>query len=341
MKILQLHDEPWDSGLAHYALTLSAELARRGRDVRFWAASGSHAARQARFMGLKTREMSKPWLSLPAWRAEIRREGFAVINAHTGSSHSLAAALAAGTRAAVVRTRGDARAPKGHALARALARRTKLFIGANGAITRQLRELFPGSRVEEVPQGLQPQPEAPLRSEPVVGILGRLDPVKGHEDLIAAARLLAEEHPQARFFAAGDGGLREPLARAAAALGGKFTMLGYVPDAGRFIQDCRIGVVASRGSEAVSRAALEWMGAGRPLVATKVGCLPELVEHGVTGLLVEPGRPDRLAAALEELLDEPARAEALGKAARARFLARYTLEGFAARTDALYAEAAR
>jgi len=339
VKILQLHDESWDSGLAHYALTLSAELVRRGHDVRFWAAPGSHAARQARFLGLKTTELDKPWLSLPKWRAQLRRDGVELVNAHTGGSHSLGAALVAGGAAALVRTRGDARPARGHALARALSRRTDLFIAANAAIAGQLGRLFPGRPVAVVYQGLPIPPETRLAADPVVGILGRLDPVKGHEDILAAARLLADEHPEARFLAAGDGALREPLARAAAALGGAFTLRGYVPDALRFIGDCRIGVVASRGSEAVSRAALEWMSLGRPLVATSVGCLPELVDDGVTGLLVPPGEPKALAGALASLLEDPARAETLGRAARERFLRRFTLDSFAERTEELYQEA--
>ncbi len=339
MKILQLHDESWDSGLAHYALTLSAQLARRGHDVRFWAAPGSHAARQARFLGLKTTELSRPWLSLSKWRSQLRRDGVELVNAHTGGSHSLGAALAAGSGAALVRTRGDARPPKGHALARALARRTDLFIAANAAIAGQLSGLFPGRPVAVAYQGLAIPAEAPLASDPVVGILGRLDPVKGHEDVIAAARLLGEDLPDARFAAAGDGALREPLARAAAALGGRFVFRGYVPDALRFISDCRVGVVASRGSEAVSRAALEWMSLGRPVVATKVGCLPELVEDGVTGVLVPPGDPKALAQAVAALLEDPARAQAMGRAGRERFLQRFTIDSFADRTEELYRKA--
>lgn len=339
MRILELHDETWDSGLAHYALTLSAELARRGHEVSFWAAAGSHAAGQARFLGLKTTELSQAWLTLPLRRAQLKKAGIQLINAHTGSAHSLAAALAAGTRVKVVRTRGDARPPKGHALSAALARRTDLFISANEAIGRKLRALFPRTRVEVVPQGLPLPPEAPLTAEPFVGILGRLDPVKGHEDLLAAARLLGEDHPQARFLAAGDGALREPLERAAAALDGRMSLLGFVPDALRFIAGCRIGVVASRGSEAVSRAALEWMSLGRPVVACRVGCLPELVEDGATGLLVPPGDPKALAEALRSLLEDPSYAERLGRAGRGRFERLFTLPRFAERTERLYAEA--
>lgn len=341
MRILQLHDEPWDSGLAHYALTLSAELARRGHEVRFGAAPGSYAAGQARFLGLRTIALARPWLSLPRWRAQVRKDGVELINAHTGSTHSLAAALSAGTEIKVVRTRGDARPAKVHALSRALARRTDLFIGANESISLRLRELFPSARIETVAQGLALPAAVPLHQEPVVGILARLDPVKGHEDLIAAARLLAEDFPTATFLAAGDGALRQPLERAAASLGSRFRFLGFVSDAPGFIAGCRVGVVASRGSEAVSRAALEWMSLARPVVAARVGCLPELVEEGVTGLLVAPGDPNALASALVSLFEDPVAAERMGRAGRARFERLFTLSRFGERTQRLYEETLR
>ena len=204
MRILQLHDETWDSGLSHYALTLSAELKRRGHDVKFWAAPGSHAAHQARFLGLATRELAKPWLTLPARRAELRREGFHLVNAHTGSAHSLAVALSAGTHVPVVRTRGDARPPKGHALARALAKRTDLFIAANSAIELELRALFPSRLIRTVHQGLPVQPFSPPAKESCVGILGQLGPVKGHEDLISP-RGCCRRTSDLRFMATGHG----------------------------------------------------------------------------------------------------------------------------------------
>ncbi|MDE2237544.1 MAG: glycosyltransferase family 4 protein, partial [Elusimicrobia bacterium] len=291
MNILQIHDEPWDSGLAHYALTLSAELKRRGHDVRFWAAAGSWAARQARGLGLATAELRRPWLKLPRLREEISRAGGELIDAHTGSSHALAAGLAAGSSARLVRTRADARPARGGVLSRALARRTALFIAANQTIAAELRSAFPSSRVETAFQGLAVPAPRPLPEEPVVGILARMDLVKGHDDLFRAARGLMAEDARTVFLAAGDGILRGAIEEAAAALRGRFRVLGRVPDALDFIASCRIGVVASRGSEAVSRAALEWMSLGRPLLATRVGCLPELVEDGVTGILVPPRDP--------------------------------------------------
>jgi glycosyltransferase involved in cell wall biosynthesis len=81
------------------------------------------------------------------------------------------------------------------------------------------------------------------------------------------------------------------------------------------------------------------MAAGRPLVASRVGGLPDLVEDGVTGLLVAPGDPDALAAAVRSLLENPERAELMGRAARERWEEHYSLAPFYQKTRKVYEEA--
>ncbi|MDE1977455.1 MAG: hypothetical protein KGI84_09400, partial [Elusimicrobia bacterium] len=129
MKILHLHDESWDSGLAHYALSLAQTQQNCGHDVYFWAQRGSFAAKAARAAGLAAREIGSPWAALPSLRQAAKAAGVEIINAHTGSAHSLAAALAFGRKIAVVRTWADARLPAASFGRRFLARRTALFIG--------------------------------------------------------------------------------------------------------------------------------------------------------------------------------------------------------------------
>src|SRR5207237_208829 len=124
--------------------------------------------------------------------------------------------------------------------------------------------------------------------------LGRLDPVKGHEDFMVAASETLRSVPQARFLAAGTGSssrmehLQEWAKKRK--IDGSLQYLGYVDDAERFIARCRVGVVASLESEAVSRAALEWLSQGRPVIATRVGCLPDMIDDSC-GVLVPAGHP--------------------------------------------------
>ncbi len=343
MKILQIEDETWDSGIAHYALTLSVELARRGHKVLFWGRKKGWPVERAKALGLKTLSYARPWLSLPSLRSHLKRAGVDLINAHTGSSHSLAAMLSAGSRIPVVRTRGDIRAPARHALARALAKRTRAFVAANSSLRDMLRDAYPGARVELIHQGIESSPPQPLPSKPIIGILGRLDPVKGHMDLITAARAIMEDWPDARFLAAGPETRpewREALKRTAGRYGldGAFEFLGRVEDAASFMARCRVGVVASTGSEAVSRAALEWMSMGRPLVATTVGCLPDLVEDGVTGRLIPPTDPRSLAGAIDAILADPLEAQRMGSQGRRRFERFFSLKRFVDATERLYQE---
>ena len=84
MRIVQAHDETWDSGIAHYALTLARGLADRGHQVQFWARKGSFAAQRARALGLVTREIAQGPAELPVLRRALRRKGVQLVNAHTG-----------------------------------------------------------------------------------------------------------------------------------------------------------------------------------------------------------------------------------------------------------------
>ena len=343
MNIIHLEDEPWDSGLAHYAVTLAAEQARRGHRVELWGRAGSPVMKDAAARGLKTRGWTAlgAWLSVPALRRAMSGFGAQVVDAHTGSCHALAL-LAAPANAAVIRTRGDARAPKDGYFARMAASRTTAFIAANTGLQALLEETFPAARVRLVRQGISgPEAVTPMPAAPRVGMIARLDPVKGHEVLLEAAQTLRPHRPEMRVVCAGDGVLLDHLRGQLPRLGMEdaFLLPGRVADKWAFLAGCRIGVVASTGSEAVSRAALEWMAAGRPLVSTRVGGLPDLVEDGVTGLLVPPGDPDALAEALKSLIDDPARAESMGIKARERWTDHFSLEPFYQSTQDVYAEA--
>lgn len=340
MRLLHLHDEPWDSGIAHYALTLSLELARRGHAVELWARRGSPAAEAAQRAGLPLRELRRPWLSMPRLAAAARRFKPDVVAAFTGSTQSLGAALSAACKARLVRVCADARLPKTHALARALSRRTAAYAAANTALAAHLRRAFPRARVDLLAQGIAaPAPEPPpLPEEWSVGLLGRFDTVKGHDDLVAAAALLGErEVPVVLKFAGAGRREREVALAAGTTLPERSARFyGRVPKPADFMAECRVGCVPSVGSEAVSRAALEWMAMGRPVVATRVGGLPDIVEDGVTGLLVAPRRPQALARALQELLETPGLCERMGRAGRKRWQARFSLPAFGQAAEELY-----
>jgi glycosyltransferase involved in cell wall biosynthesis len=347
MKIAHLLDEPWHSGLTAYALTLAEGQRRLGHEASIWAPSESPAFAEAGRSGLPVFPLDRPYLRLRGLRSEVRRSGVEVLNAHTGRTHTLAIFLAAGSACSVVRTRGDARVPSRRpGLAWTLAR-TDGLIAANAGILSGLESVasLPGARAS-IHQGIALDGEfqpAPLPAGPIAGLLGRLDPVKGHRIMLEAAALASSAAPALRWRAAGaDANLRRTNLEAdAKRLGGAGVAAfeGAVARPAAFMRSCSFGLIPSLGSEAVSRAALEWMACGRAVIASRVGALPELVEHGVTGLLIPPSDPRALADAASRLALEPALAAKMGEAARRRIEERFGLERFAAATVELYERA--
>ena len=212
-----------------------------------------------------------------------------------------------------------------------LARRADAVITVSHAVERELvtRLGWPAERITVIPNGVELDvPPAP-RGE-LVGTLTSFDPVKGLDVLLDAAAAL----PQARFalFGEGDTAALEERARALG-LDGRVSFPGRVP-AREALSRMAVFVLSSY-MENAPLALLEAMAAGVPVVATRVGGVPELVPEG-TGLLVAPGDPAALAAAIGRLLDDPALARAQADAARRHAEAGGGATAMVDRTLALY-----
>lgn len=347
MRVVVATDEPWDSGLSRYALDAAGELRRLGHDVRVWARAGTLPYKGALEAGLAVVDCSRPWLRLAELRAELKRHRTEILNPHTGAAHSLAVFLARtlSPRPAVVRTRSAPRPIRRRPLARRLLELTDAHVCANASLAAALERAYPGlpGPREVIPGGvdLEAFPALPFPERPCAGMIARLDPVKGHADLLRAHARARRAAPGAELWLAGreENVKISALARLARELGldGSVHLMGHVESLEPVLSVCQVGVVASLGSEAVSRAALEWMASGRPVVATAVGGLPELVEDGITGLLVAPGDPDALGDALAALLADPARARRMGLKARERVEERFGLAALGRRTESLLA----
>jgi glycosyltransferase involved in cell wall biosynthesis len=143
--------------------------------------------------------------------------------------------------------------------------------------------------------------------------VGRLVPEKGIDVFLRAAALVRAVVPHARFVVVGDGPQRADLERRAAALGigSDVTFTGFRADAWRIIAGLGLLVVPSR-SDGSPLVVSEAMAAGVPVVASRVGGLPDLVEDGGSGLLVRPGEVEELARAIVSVLLEPAAATEFG-----------------------------
>ena len=163
----------------------------------------------------------------------------------------------------------------------------------------------------------------------VVLSVGRLSTEKGHADLLAAVRLLLRDHPQLaiRLILVGDGIERASLERAAAAadLASAVIFAGHCPNVWPYYSLADVFVLPSH-SEGSPNAVLEAMAAGVPIVACKVGGVPETVEHGLSALLVPPAKPAAMASALARVLEDPALATRLVSNASERLARRFSPE---------------
>ena len=145
-------------------------------------------------------------------------------------------------------------------------------------------------------------------NELLVGLVARLQNIKGQRQFLEAAALLASRFPAAKFLIAGRGSA-ERLARlremaATAGMGERFIFCGWLDDIAAAIASLDVSVVASLGSEGSSRITYESMASGTALVATTVGCIPEIAAHGETALLVPPADSAALAQAIGRLLED-------------------------------------
>ena len=151
----------------------------------------------------------------------------------------------------------------------------------------------------------------------LIGTVGRLSPVKGHASFLRAARLILEQQPGARFLIVGGGPLEHELIASASQLqlDGACLFLGPRVDVYELMSAMDTFVLPSL-DEGIPMAILEAMALGKPVVATAVGGLPEVVQHRVTGLLVAPGDERALADACLELARDREWAHSLGAQAR-------------------------
>ncbi len=193
------------------------------------------------------------------------------------------------------------------------------------------------------------------RDTPTAGMLAHMYPtrlrafqaagVKGHEVFLDAAPLILARVPGARLFVigdelSGDGGYRRRLEARAAALGlaDRVIFTGHRADVAALLAGLDVVAVPSI-SESASYALVEALLMERGVVASDVGGLPDTVRHGETGLLVPPGDPAALAAAVVRLLADPAKRRQLGRQGRSRCLRQFDIEATVAQLAALYRSA--
>jgi len=181
-----------------------------------------------------------------------------------------------------------------------------------------------------------------IRAEKRIALIGRLHAQKGHRILLEALKTLITTGRHVHLYLAGEGPDEAALRQRVRNMGisGAVTFSGVVDDVVAFINDIDIVVLPSLW-EGMPNVLLEAMCAGRPIVATRLGGIEELVEDNVSALLCEPGRARPLADAIAHLLDDPDLAGRLASAARQDAHKRFDITHTVAATRALYEDILR
>jgi glycosyltransferase involved in cell wall biosynthesis len=232
-----------------------------------------------------------------------------------------------------------------HSMALALA--THILVNSEAiAVRLSHTRLARQKRLGVVPNGVdlarfEPAPPPPSRGEvTTVATLANLRPEKGLVQLIEAAAIVTRKVPRARFVIWGDGPLRTDLEARIRTLGltGSVELRGATREPAQVLKQCQIFVLASL-SEACSNVILEAMATGLPVVGTRVGGTPDLVDDHRTGLLVSPDNASALAEAILCLIEAPAMATEMGAKGRARALSEFGMDRMRGRIDTFYCRA--
>ena len=206
----------------------------------------------------------------------------------------------------------------------------KISVIPNGCDLRKFRSGEPIPEVAHNDAGLS-------ETAPVLLVIARLEPQKGHWSCLEAFRAVLREFPKAQLILLGEGSLRRKLTQVAAELGLERSVrfAGHQTNLRDCLALCDVSILPSL-YEGLPLAAIESLAAERPLVATNVDGTPEVVVDGKTGLLVPPGNPQKLATAILELLRQPQLGRRLARAGREWVAARFSQEQQIEKTQELY-----
>jgi glycosyltransferase involved in cell wall biosynthesis len=178
-----------------------------------------------------------------------------------------------------------------------------------------------------------------------IGLVGRISPWKGQDIFIRAAALLKEKHPEARFEIIGatmfaERGYEGQLLRLRNELNVNDTVAfaGFVENVPARIAELDIVVHASTTGEPFGQVIIEGMAEQKPVVATNGGGVPEIVQDGITGLLVPMGDALRMAEAIDYLLTHPDEATEMGIRGKERVQTHFTIQKTARMVEAVYGE---
>lgn len=354
-------DTGW-GGAERHALALTTGLVQRGHgcQVAYLVGDGyldgTFASRGVPTTNLRARSWVDP-AALARLIQLVRRERFDVLHGHLFPGEvfaTLAGLWAPGVALVCTKHNDEAFLRRRHfgILHRIISYRAARTIAISDHVRRFTIEIGTAdpSRVLTIHYGYDVPAAFPSREDVrrtvgaqtegfLVGTAARLAVQKGHMHFLEAMPALVSEIPSLQVVIVGEGPMRPTLERRARELGvDQYLRLpGFCPDVQGFMCGLDIFVMPSLW-EGFGLVLLEAMAAGRPIVASNVSAIPEVVEDGVTGLLVPPADPAALAEAILTLWREPALREKLGHGGRERLQERFSLDHMVDRTEQVYTE---
>lgn len=349
-------------GQPNRVLTTAEGLRARGHEVTVSGPRGCMLVHRARergfpvFEGLELRSGFHPisrYGDAMALRAHFGGFHYDVIDTH-GSQDTWAVRLALlGLRdqPAFIRTRHNIFPVEGHVANRWLYSRIDHVITISPQVIPLMSKVMPPERCTSIYSAPDPhrfevgdvreqtrQQLGVVADEPVIGVVARLAPEKGHRHLVAAAPTILQQLPKTRFVFVGTGRSRPELEAQIRQLdmADRFHLTGFREDVPKLLQAFDLFVLCPTDGESLGTSILEAFLSGKPVVATDVGGVRESVIDGVTGRLVPPAQPEALAEACIEMLKNPELAATMARAGRARVEAMFTPETIASQTEAVY-----
>lgn len=344
MSVLHLwHSRGWRGGENQFAL-LASHLSDPWRG-HLGAPAGSELARRLDgvlpFHALRCNGLFDPGSALAARRL-MARDGLRLIHAH--DAHALSTAIVAriGTGARLVVSRRNAFPVKSGWKYRTA---DAVVAVSSAAADELVKAGVSKGRITVVPDAvdLAELDGASLErhdvepADAIVLCVAAFSAEKDHATLLKAWAEIEKVHPKAQLHLAGSGKLEDELRALVASLSLKrVRFLGWRNDVASLIKGAEMVVLSSR-MEGLGSSLCQAQAAGKAVVATAAGGIPEAVADGETGLLSPPGNAHALAANIMALLEDPNRRESMGQAGRARALARFAPLSIAAAHEALYA----
>ncbi len=366
MKIIQILNSPNWSGASNYCIAVSHELIKLGHEVLLLTEPGKPLYR-AQQLGIPYDDTIRlnhrnPLLFVHAikrMKAIFKKFQPDIISSHINEGAWMAGLIArkSAPNAIVARIRTDIDPPKGHVINRYVHHTWTDHIVVGSMLHKKLCQQildYSADRISVVYGGVDTEMFHPSRRESstfrqetgceanelLIGLLARLDPVKGHEYAVEAIAALKELPLKFKLVAAGYENERtfDWLKNLAAekGVGDRLICLGLRKDLPEVLAALDIGLITSVGSEANSRAALEFMASGKPVVGTSVGVIPEIVHDGEHGFIVGPRNSSETAVALEKLLTSHILRSKMGKAAREHVEANFSLPRFGLMMESVY-----